>query len=239
MYLCMCTPDLYFTSTEVLIRLQNKSTKIHRAKEQLLFSSTNTSSGGLHGWEGHRHWATLTSSEHSSSKGNTGSRLNPQRVLCNSTEHWSSLALPSCSSHLLLRCFPPGILKHYLPLAVLSNKWCSQKKTWWLQCSSLLQLSPGKAFQDLLAKGGPGWGDRQVRAGSWDTWWSHSVLTSFLWLCLQFTAKTTPVPRIPHMKVTQAPLVLINRHLLKICCSSNPFLITHRSFSKEIQKQNP
>lgn len=82
MYLCMCTPDLYFTSTEVLIRLQNKSTKIHRAKEQLLFSSTNTCSGGLHGWEGHRHWATLTSSEHFSSKGNTGSRVNPQRVLC-------------------------------------------------------------------------------------------------------------------------------------------------------------
>lgn len=180
----------------------------------------------------HQFWTLLF-------KGKYGQQVKSPEGAVQSTEHWSSLALPSCSSHLLLRCFPPGILKHYLPLAVLSNKWCSQKKTWWLQCSALLQLSPGKAFQDLLAKGGPGWGDRQVRAGSWDTWWSHSVLTSFLWLCLQFTAKTTPVPRIPHMKVTQAPLVLINRHLLKICCSSNPFLITHRSFSKEIQKQNP
>lgn len=81
MYLCMCTPDLYLTSTEVLTRLQNKSTKIRSTKGQLLFPSTNTCSGGLHGWGGHRYWATLTTSEHSSSKGNAGSRLNPQWVL--------------------------------------------------------------------------------------------------------------------------------------------------------------
>lgn len=85
MYLCMCTPDLCFRSTEVLITLQNKGTKIRskrkNMKEQLLFSSTSTCSGGLHGWGGHRHWATLASSEHSSPKGYADSRLNPQWVL--------------------------------------------------------------------------------------------------------------------------------------------------------------
>lgn len=137
-----------------------------------------------------------------------------------STKHWSSLALPSCSSHLLLRCFPPGILKHYLLLAAFSNKWCSQKKTWGLQCSALLQLSPGKAFQDAFCLLKVALAEE---TGNWDTWWSHSVLTSFLWLKMGCSVcnsllrwHTTNVPRIPHMKVTEAPLVLINRHLLKM-----------------------
>lgn len=76
---------------------------------------------------------------------------------------------------------------------------------------------------NLLAKGGSGWGDRQVRAGSWDTWCSHSVPTSFLWLkkgCSvchsQLRLHTRNVPRIPHMKVTEGPLVLINSHWLKM-----------------------
>lgn len=118
-----------------------------------------------------------------------------------STKHWSSLALPSCSSHLLLRCFPPGILKHYLLLAAFSNKWCSQKKTWGLQCSALLQLSPGKAFQDAFCLLKVALAEE---TGNWDTWWSHSVLTSFLWLktgcsvCNSLLRwHTTNVPRIP------------------------------------------
>lgn len=100
MYLCMCTPDLYFTSTEVLIRLQNKSSKIHSTKEQLLFPSTNTCSGGLHGW-GDRHLNTLKQFSTLMFKWKCRQQVKSPVGAGNSTKHWSSLALPSCSSHLL------------------------------------------------------------------------------------------------------------------------------------------
>lgn len=125
----MRTPDLYFTSTKVLIRLLNRSTKIHSMKDWLLFSSTDMCSGGLHRWGRHRDWATLTNSQHSSSgKGKFKQQVKSPVGAGNSTKHQSSLARPSCISHLFPRCFPPGILKHYLPLAVPSNKWCSKRK---------------------------------------------------------------------------------------------------------------
>lgn len=125
----MRTPDLYFTTTKVLIRLLSRSTKIHNMKDWMLFSSTNTCSGGLHRWEGHRDWATLTNSQHlSSGKGKCKQQVKSPVGTGNSTKHHSSLARPSCISHLFPRCFPPGILKHYLPLAALSNKWWSKRK---------------------------------------------------------------------------------------------------------------
>ena len=116
----MRTPDLYFTSTKVLIRLLNRRTKIHNTKDWLLFSPRNTCSGGLHRWGGHRDWATLTNSQQSpSGKG---------KCTGNSTKHQLSLILSSCISQLFPRCFPPAILKHYLPLAPPSSKWCSKRK---------------------------------------------------------------------------------------------------------------
>lgn len=102
----------------------------------LLFSSTNTCSGGLHRWGGHRDRATLTNSQHSSSgKGTCKQQVKSPVGTGDSTKHQSSLARPSCFSHLFLRCFPPGFLKHYLPLAALTNKWCSKRKTGGLDVS--------------------------------------------------------------------------------------------------------
>lgn len=123
------TNDLYFTSTKVLIRLLNRSTKIRNMKDWLPFSSTNTCSGGLHRWGGHKDWATLTDPQHlSSGKGKCKQQIKSSVGAGNSTKHQLSLARPSCILHLFPRCFPPGILKHYLPLAAPSNKWCSKRK---------------------------------------------------------------------------------------------------------------
>ena len=125
----MRTPDLYFTSTKVLIRLLNRSTKIHNMKGWLLFSSRNTCSGGLHRWGGHRNWAPLANTQHSSSGQGKGKQQVKSPVGAGtSTTHQSSLAHPSCISHLFPRCFPPGILKHYLLLAAPTNTWCSKRK---------------------------------------------------------------------------------------------------------------
>lgn len=277
MYLCMCTPDLCFTSTEVLIRLQNKNTKIRSTKERLLFSSTNTCSGGLHGWGGHRHWATLTSSQHSSSKGNAGSRLNLQWVLAIAQNidraRLFHPALHTCSWGAFLMGFWSTIC---LLLLLVTNDAVKEKKSWGLQCSPLLQLSPG---WNLLA-----WAAWLRRQAGECRQLGHpkATLSSYLisatregMLCLQSTAKAThqeypqrkpwgtatpwagqrarqpgrpdPDPAIPtasagqkanvhsfliivtawaayghpapihsHMKVTEVPLVLINRHLLQM-----------------------
>lgn len=151
MYLCMCTPDLYFRSAEVLISLQNKSTKIHSTNEQLLFPSTNACSGGLHGWAGHRHWATLTSSQHS-----------PQREMQAagyiSSGCWQKHksidqawlfhpALHTCSWGAFLLGFWSTIC---LLLLLVTRDAAKQKKNWGLQCSPLLQLPPGWTFQDAI-----------------------------------------------------------------------------------------
>lgn len=230
MYLCMCTPDLYFTSTKVLIRLQNKSSKIHSTKEQLLFPSTNTCSGGLHGL-GHRHLNTLKQFSTLMFKWKCRQQVKSPVGAGNSTKHWSSLALPSCSSHLLWGASLLG----FWSTIFLCCSWCSQKENWG---DSMFPSSPavsrkGISGCSLLAKGDPGWGDRQVRAGSWDTWWSHSVLASFLRLkkgcsvsSSQLSLHTTNIPRILHMKVTEVPLVLTNRHLLQMfLIKSFPYIL--------------
>lgn len=156
MYLCMCTPDLYFTSTEVFTRLQNKSTKICSTKEQLLFFFYKF----MLRWFARVRRTQALSLPHQLSallfKGKCRQQVKSPAGAGNSTKHWSSLALPSCSSHLLLRCFPPGILKHYLPLAAFINKGCSKRKE--KLGVSMFPSSPSDSEKDisgcsLLAKG--------------------------------------------------------------------------------------
>lgn len=242
MYLCTCTPDFYFTRTKVLIRLQNKSTKIHSTKEQLLFSSTDACSGGFHGGGGHRHWASLTSSQHSFSKGNAGSRRNLQHKNID----WPRLFHPSlhtCSWGAFLLGFCSSIC---LLLLLVTHEAAKEKKIWELQHCPLLQLPPGSHSRMQFACKRQSWLRRQAGEGRQ---LGHLMVTlsSYLissaqegLLCLQFPAKTAhhKYPQSPHLKVTEAPLVLLKGTCSR-CCSSNPFLVFHRSFWKKIQEQNP
>lgn len=188
---------LYQTTEQKHQNLQHKRTAA-------FFSSTSSCSGGLHGWGGHRRRASLTSSQHSCSKANAGSRLNLQWVLAiaqNIDRAWLSHPAPhTCSWGAFLLGFWSIIC---LLLLLLTRDEAKDKKSWGFQCSPHLHLSPGKTFQDAVCLLKP-W----LRQAGESRQMGHLMVTlsSYLIsvaqegiLCLQFTAKAT------HHKCPQNP----------------------------------
>lgn len=115
----MRTPDLCFTSTGVPIGLLNRSATTH-IKGGLLFSPTNTCSGGLHRWGGCRDWATYP---HQFSRRIFKQGEMQTAVAQSIARAWLFLpAFHTCSRDAFLQGFWSG-----LPLAVPSNEWCSQR----------------------------------------------------------------------------------------------------------------
>lgn len=110
-------------------------------------------------------------------KGNANSRLNlqwAQAIAQNINRAWLILpAFHTCSRDASLPGFWNTIC---LSLFRVTRDAAKEKSGAWMFHSSPAISKKGISGCNFLAKGGPGWGDMQVNAGSWDTRWPHSVL---------------------------------------------------------------
>lgn len=187
----MRTPDLYFTSTNDLYFTAPRSLSDYWTEAP---KSTTWKTGCFFLLQIHAQVVSTGEEDtrtelpspilntYLQAKGNANSRLNlqwEQPIAQNINRAWLVLpAFYTCSQDAFLQGFWSTIC---LLLLRVTSDAAKEKSGAWMFLSSPAASTKGISVHNLLAKGGPGWGDTQVSAGSWDTWWSCSVL-----LCISF-----------------------------------------------------